>query len=662
MQKEFERSFSNIANFAPAMFWITDINKLAVWFNQPWYDYTNRTDAQEAGFGWTEGIHPEDYQQCVDVYTIAFDARKSFSIDYRLRRHDGVYRWIMDSGNPVYAEDGTFSGYIGCCTDIQDRKDLELALSDQTRALQKSDAQLRASVEKSESLSRLYETILSATPDFVYIFEFGSNENEHRFGYANKGLLKMFGRSFNETVGKTFLEIGYEPWHADLHNKEIELVRTTKKPLRGEVPFNGTYGRRIYDYIFAPVFDRNGEVEAVAGITRDVTERHDTEEKLKRNEEALLLASKRKDEFLAMLAHELRNPLAPISAATQIMSLSNYDVVRVQKYSQVIERQVKHMVDLIDDLLDVSRVTRGLVEIKKSPQDLTKIIMSAVEQVKPLIESKQQRFSIEGLSDTFWVLGDEKRLIQIVANVLNNAAKFTQDQGEIKTDVWVQANRIFIAVIDNGIGITEADQEQVFELFAQAKRSSDRSQGGLGIGLALVESLLNLHGGKITCSSEGLGKGSQFVIELPLSAEVEVLQNNSFSQSSDISSLKIVIVDDNVDAANSLAEVLKLIGHEIFVEHEPLNGLELIFKVNPHICILDIGLPQMDGYEMAKRIRINTSFDDTYLIAVTGYGQENDKKNAKDSGFNLHLVKPVDLDQLYESIEILSLELLVKQK
>ena len=376
-------------------------------------------------------------------------------------------------------------------------------------------------LKSSEDRKRLYETILSTIPDFVYVFEFG--EVHHYFAYANQELLNMFGRTYEETVGRTFLELGYEPWHAEMHDKEIDTVRKTKKPYRGEVFFTGTFGRRMYDYIFVPVFDEHGEVKYVAGTTRDVTDRYNAQEQLKQNEivltqndKTLREADRRKDEFLAMLAHELRNPLAPISSAAHIMFLSQFDQARVQTSTEIIQRQVKHMVGLVDDLLDVSRVNRGLVVIEKTAQDMIAVISDSIEQVRPLIDSKQQRFSIQLEPGPVLVSGDFKRLVQVVSNLLNNAAKYTQERGNITLSLETVAKQVHIKVSDDGIGIIPEDQELIFDLFAQAKRSSDRSQGGLGLGLALVKTLVQLHDGTVSCSSQGLGLGSQFTMVLPL--------------------------------------------------------------------------------------------------------------------------------------------------
>lgn len=520
---------------------------------------------------------------------------------------------------------------------------------DIAEVLDQPPSQQDAILKKYESLTQLYETILSATPDLIYNFDF--SEPEPRFSYANEGLVQMLGRPADQIVGKTLRELGYEDWHAEMHHKEIQTVRSTKKPIRGQVAFTGTFGRRIYDYIFAPVFDNHGEVVAVAGTTRDVTESYHTQEILKKNKEALQEADARKDEFLAMLAHELRNPLSPISAATQIMALSNYEASRVRSSAQIIERQVKHMVGLVDDLLDVSRVTRGLVNIEKLPQEMSAVIASSLEQVKPLMESKQHQLTVELSSQPAKVLGDHKRLVQIVSNLLNNAAKYTQNNGHITLAMHVEHDTVVIKVSDNGLGILPEEQEVIFELFAQAKRSSDRSQGGLGIGLALVKSMLKLHNGRVTCRSEGIGKGSEFTVTLPLwiaqkSAEPAEERMQPDSQQS----LSVLVVDDNVDAANSLATLIELYGHEVLTEHDSLKAFELIKQTKPRVCILDIGLPKMNGYELAKRIKDNPATAHATLIAVTGYGQESDIKTAFESGFDHHLVKPVDCDRLMQLI------------
>ena len=358
-------------------------------------------------------------------------------------------------------------------------------------------------VVESERRRRLYETFLENTPDLAYVFG-----RDHRFTYANKVLLEMWGRTWDEAIGRTCLELGYEPWHAEMHDREIEQVIFTRQPIRGEVPFQGTNGRRMYEYIFTPVLGLDGEVEAIAGTTRDVTER-------KQAEEGLRDANLRKDEFLAMLAHELRNPLAPIAAAAEVLQFHALDEKLTKRTSQIIGRQVKHMTALVNDLLDVSRVTRGLVTIGKEPLDLKSVVYSAVEQVRPFIEAQRHHLLFDLAAEKAYVMGDQKRLVQIITNLLNNAAKYTPQGGEIHLQLQVDADALALSIEDNGIGMPVELQPHVFDLFTQAERTSDRTQGGLGIGLALVKNLTELHGGTVSCFSEGKDRGSRFTVRLP---------------------------------------------------------------------------------------------------------------------------------------------------
>jgi PAS domain S-box-containing protein len=498
------------------------------------------------------------------------------------------------------------------------------------------ESELSRIIDESDRRRRLYETVLSNSPDLAYVFDLN-----HRFIYANEVLLKMWGRSWDNAIGKNCLELGYEPWHAEMHDREIEQVKSTKRPIRGEVPFNGTFGRRIYDYIFVPILGPDGEVEAVAGTTRDVTERKQTEEMLRES-------NTRKDEFLAMLAHELRNPLAPISAAAELMEMVRLSEEQLKNTSRIIGRQVKHLTGLVDDLLDVSRVTRGLVKINKSPQDFKSIVSSAVEQVRPLIEAQRHHLTLELSAEPAHVSGDEKRLIQILTNLLNNAVKYTPEGGHIHLRMQVDAELISMHIQDNGIGIAPELQSRIFDLFTQADRTSDRSQGGLGIGLALVKSLAELHGGKISCISKGIGQGSEFIVTIPKLQEFGDPIDNRYKVPivrAD-KQLRILVVDDNADAARMLAMYLDAFGHAVSIEHDSRRALERARIETPDACILDIGLPDMDGNQLARKLRAQSETANMLLIAVTGYGQEQDRKKTMAAGFDHHMVKPVDAAQL----------------
>jgi PAS domain S-box-containing protein len=402
----------------------------------------------------------------------------------------------------------------------------------------------------------------------------------------------------------------------------------------GEVAWVTTKGKMFNDV-------RTGK-KRFAGVAVDITTRKQVEQKLQDNDQ-------RKDEFLAMLAHELRNPLAPINAAAELLQLVKLSEERVRQTSQIIGRQVKHMTSLVDDLLDVSRVTRGLVELDNAPVDIRHIVSDSVEQVTSLVRSRRHHLALHLPPESTMVRGDKKRLIQVVTNILNNAAKYTQEGGNIELTVEVHAEQVSIEVRDNGVGMSPELAAHAFDLFVQEKRTSDRSSGGLGLGLALVRSLVKLHGGTVKCESAGLGQGSKFSVCLP-----RLIQNQTQASQENIEthprktngSLLILIVDDNADAASLMAMLLEASGHEVVVEHSPHRVLELAKRISPDVCLLDIGLPEIDGNELAQRLRAEPETADSVLIAVTGYGQDQDRKRTQAAGFNNHLVKPVDFQQL----------------
>jgi len=390
-----------------------------------------------------------------------------------------------------------------------------------------------------------------------------------------------------------------------------------------------------------PICDAQGRVVEWIGAASDITERKAAEEKLRESD-------RRKDEFLAMLAHELRNPIAPISAAAALLQRVKPDEALVRRTSEIIARQVGHMTALIDDLLDVSRVTRGLVELERAPLDLGEVLRDAVEQVSPLIQARRHELVLALPPQPVIVVGDEKRLVQVVANLLNNAAKYTPEGGRLAVRASVQDGRACIEVNDNGIGMAPELTKRVFDLFAQAERSADRSLGGLGLGLALVKSLVELHGGTVGCESAGEGKGSRFFACLPCLAG-EASPQSAPGNAPDAAvppPLRVLVVDDNVDAAVMLAMLLESAGHEVLVEHGAQAALARAPRARPQVCLLDIGLPEMDGKELARRLRANPATAHAVLVAVTGYGQEADRQQIMAAGFDHHLVKPLHMDSL----------------
>jgi signal transduction histidine kinase len=386
----------------------------------------------------------------------------------------------------------------------------------------------------------------------------------------------------------------------------------------------------------------NAELEcANRSLHREVAERT-------RAEQALQEADRNKDEFLAMLAHELRNPLAPILNALQLMRMKP-SASQSQWAQEVIQRQLASLTRLVDDLLDVSRITRGKITLARHPVAVATLITRAVETVEPLIKVREHQLTLRIPPEVLRVDGDPTRLTQALGNVLGNAAKYTDRGGRIDLICARQGTEVEIRVRDNGIGIPADLLPRIFDLFTQLDRRSDDSVAGLGIGLALVRRLLEMHGGSVTALSNGDGAGSEFVIRLPLLAEgVACVEDQLEAQACDLQSVprRILLADDNADALESLATVLRLRGHQVFSAPNGAIALETAARHMPEVALLDIGMPLIDGYEVARRIRAQEWGKGVTLVAVTGWGQESDRVRSQQAGFDTHLVKPLDLDKL----------------
>jgi signal transduction histidine kinase/CheY-like chemotaxis protein len=369
----------------------------------------------------------------------------------------------------------------------------------------------------------------------------------------------------------------------------------------------------------------------------------------RRAEESLEEADHRKDEFLAMLAHELRNPLAPIRNAMGLFRLKGLADPELQWAREVVERQVQQLTRLVDDLLDVSRISSGKINLLMEPVNLAAVVARAVEISRPLIDARKHHLESSLPGQEVRVTGDPARLAQVVSNLLNNAAKYTEEGGRIELSVEANCDQAVLRVRDTGVGIAAAMLPHVFDLFTQVQGSVSRSEGGLGIGLTLVRSLVEMHGGSVTAFSEGLGRGSEFVIRLPLLKETATPADKlgeKEAKTRKVSARSILIVDDNLDAAESLACVLRLTGHDVRTAHDGPGALEAARARPPQVVLLDIDLPGMSGLEVARRMREDPGLKNVLLVALTGYGQDEARLRSQEAGFNAHLVKPVDLDAL----------------
>jgi len=493
---------------------------------------------------------------------------------------------------------------------------------------------------ESEHQRRIYETALNNTPDFVYIFG-----TDLRAIYANDALLKVWG--VEDVRGKTWMNLGYEQWHADMHDRELVQVISTKAPIRGEIPFTGTNGRRIYDYIFAPVLDSAGSVVAVAGTTRDVTDRQAAEQIVREHAGRLAEADRAKNEFLATLSHELRNPLAPLRNGLEILQhTTSADSPQVRIHS-IMARQVDHLVRLVDDLMEVSRITRGNVSLQLEPVELSAVVESAVEVARPEIDAGRHRLSVELPEHPVVLRADRVRLAQILANLLNNAAKYSEPGGDITLRALAADGMLSLWVSDTGMGMDPSEIPHLFELFTRGDRAQSSYQGGLGIGLSLSRQLAALHGGLLDGTSEGPGKGSVFHLQLPLLAGMQnsVADADLLGRTADLA-IRVLLADDNSDVGDSLAEALRLFGADVHVVDDGADALALFERIDPDVIILDIGMPGMTGYDVARALRDRGV--KVPLIALTGWGQPADREHALAAGFDHHLVKPVAIPSLVE--------------
>jgi PAS domain S-box-containing protein len=492
--------------------------------------------------------------------------------------------------------------------------------------------QTEAALRESEAKFR---TIADAMPQMVW-----SALPDGYHDYYNQQWYDFTGVPVNSTDGKGWNDMfhpddqagAWKLWRHSLATGDTYEVRYRLRHHSGQ--YRWTLGRAL------PVRDDAGAIIRWMGTCTDI---HDQ----KLAEEKLLEAHRRKDEFLAMLAHELRNPLAPIASAAQLLRMPGIEAGQVHRSSDVILRQVKHMTELVDDLLDVSRVTRGLIVLENETLDLKLIVASAIEQVRPLIEARHHALQLRLAAGPVFVRGDRTRLVQVVANLLNNAAKYTPQKGHLALAMAVCDGRAELAVSDNGSGIAPTLLPYIFDLFTQGERTSDRAQGGLGLGLSLVKSITALHGGQVTARSPGLGAGSTFTVTLPVqAAPAQTPSGAPDGAAREAVARTVMIVDDNADAAEALSALLEMQGHRVSVQEDAMGALAAGERAAVDVFILDIGLPGMDGFELARRLRRDPASAGAMYIALTGYGQAQDRALSKAAGFDHHFVKPVDADQL----------------
>jgi PAS domain S-box-containing protein len=509
--------------------------------------------------------------------------------------------------------------------------------------LQRKIEEQRRELARSEEI--LQDFVSNATVGLTWLSEDGT------VLWANRAQLSLLGYAQDEFVGRNIAE-----FHADPGTAARMLARLSRsEELDGyEAQLRAKDGGLRHVLINANVFWENGRFVHARCFTRDITERRALEEELRKRYDDLREADRRKDEFLAMLAHELRNPLAPVRSATDLLRMRGDDRQTVEFVTNVLDRQVGHLARLVDDLLDVARITRGSIGLRRARLDLARLVGDVVQDHRRAIEDAGLSPEVQLPQAPVWMNGDATRIAQMLGNLLSNAVKFTARGGVIAVCLSVdpaQSNASLV-VRDTGVGMDQEMLPRIFDIFSQADRTLERKDGGLGLGLSIVKGLIHLHGGTIEAHSDGIGKGARFSISLPLSGEPPALTKApAVSRLPSRIGARVLIVEDNADAARTLKMLLELQGYAVSVAFNGQDGLRLASEWQPSAVLCDIGLPGMDGFAVAKELRRNPITGQARLIAITGYGKDEDRERALRCGFDEHIVKPADPELLLEKLD-----------
>ena len=657
--EESDEQFRAIADNIPQLAWLANAEPRVIWFNKVWLDYTGTTVEENVGDGWKRAHHPDHLAAVAEKFERALREGLDWEDTFPLRRHDGEYRWFLSRMKVIRDEAGEVVRFFGTNTDITERRAAEEAL--------------RASEER-------YRGIIDSSPDCIKVLDLEGRLLSMEAGQEMLGITDLA-----PLLGTSWLDF----WVRE-EDRAGARGAIAAAALGGEGKFVGFYrtphGEDIWwDVAVTPVRDASGRPARLLAVSRDVTERQAMEAMLVARAAELAQADRSKDEFLAMLAHELRNPLAPLRNAAEILQSAGVSAEERAQAQRIIGRQIENMSHMIDDLLDVSRITEGKITLRKKAVSLEAVLTAATSLARSGCAAHHQELTITLPAEPVWLNADATRLEQVFNNLLGNACKYSGDGCHIALHAEVveaeagatsssyspspssssgttgsedragvggrgrgrgDAREILITVTDDGIGIDPELLPRVFDLFVQASRTLDRAHGGLGIGLTLVQRLVKLHGGSIQARSEGLGHGAQFIVRLPILAEAPPPAPLPPAPAARDIPRRILIVDDNTDSARSLAILQTRRGHITQTAFTGPDAVTAAAEFLPEVVLLDIGLPGMDGFEVARQIRAMPALSKVFIIAMSGYGRDEDRAEAKLAGFDEYLVKPVDLEQL----------------
>lgn len=608
--RDSEERFRTLADHAPVGIFQSGPDGKTVFVNKSWCVMTGLTPAEAQGDGWTKALHPEDRQRVISGWHEAVRQGIASEAEFRFVRPDGTVTWMQGNAVALWNPEGELIGYIGTVADVTQRKTAEIALR--------------------ESEQR-FRHMADHAPVMIWVTE-------------ADGRCTFLGKTWYEFTGRTpETSLGFG-WVDAMHPNDREAARKSFLAANeAHTAYSLEYRLRDKDGIYhwvidaaMPRFAEDGQFLGYIGSVIDIADR-------KKFEEDLRAADRRKDEFLAVLAHELRNPLAPIRTGLELMRLAGDDASALEEVRTTMERQSQQMVRLIDDLLDVSRITRGAVELRKSRVELATVLESAVETSRPLIEEMGHKLEVTIPKPPIVLEADPTRLAQVISNLLNNAAKYMPRGGTIRVSAERLDGTAIISVKDSGIGIPAEMIERIFDMFTQVDGSLERSHGGLGIGLTLVKRLVEMHGGSVEAHSDGLNQGSEFIVRLPVVVGLlsEPLSTDGSGRTA-ATKRRILVVDDNENAAKVLGMLLTALGNDVRTAFDGFTAIDLAESFLPEIILLDIGMPKLNGYETARRIRERPWGKNMVLAALTGWGQEEDKRRTREVGFDHHFVKPLE--------------------
>ena len=659
-----------IMEASSVILWTMDAQGQAVEDSRSWRVFTGQSFEELKGLGWLSAYHPDDRRRIQTDWQRALAGKTRFEAQYRLRRHDGQWRWTQFRATPLLDSDGSARAWVGMNSDITERKQAEanalflLDLSEcASLATDPDELMWAAAVAAGEHLqaARCGFLDIDLAND---LFTVHRDYHPHAPSIVGTYPLSPFGpaivslgESGRASIVRDIAEDERTAQYIDAY-QQMGVRSFVAIPLLRE-------GRMVSSLVVAAQEARSwseGEValaKAVAERTWLAVEKLRLDAALRQSEEALREADKRKDEFLAILAHELRNPLALMRNVVNLIQIPGSSEGELRWGRDILDRQVNYLTRLTDDLFDVSRITRQKLELQKERVDLREIVNAAVESSHPSIDEREHELAVTLPKQAIYIEADRVRLAQVLMNLLTNAAKYTPKPGEISLSVEPAGGQVVVRVKDTGVGLSAESLAHVFDMFYQVDRSFTRSDGGLGLGLTLVRQLVEMHGGTIEARSAGINQGSEFVVRLPILSDQHI--SKPFPLPRDQAKIpseavrRILVADDFPESANALAKLLRSDGNEVQVAEDGFEALDAAARFRPHVVVLDIAMPKLNGYDAARIIREQPWGKDMILIAMTGWGQQQDRRRAKENGFDAHLTKPVKYEAFLAALDQLTM-------